>query len=232
MIFQYCGFQIIFLFLFFRPFHRSASVRTVDSARSGQLDPGGNKRSSGSSSAMAMTQIPAPGSSVTLKRTTWQTKGGAGTNGTVVVASASNGGSVNTLYHGSDGSGVTPASAAATLASCAALAAAYVACGAALLSEAQGWGLGEAAYFCFVALCTVGFGGLRPEDPHLAPCVAYLFFGLAVLSTCFHLLRDCGGAPGPGCLRRGPGGRPGSLASSLESLGSRSCGGGNRQGRA
>lgn len=103
--------------------------------------------------------------------------------------------------------------------------ASYVACGALLLSEAQGWSAGEALYFCFIALCTVGFGGLRPEDPHLLPCVLYLFFGLAVLSTCFHLAREELRAASARRRRAAAAAarqqRSGSLMSSLESLGNK-----------
>ena len=54
----------------------------------------------------------------------------------------------------------------------------------------QDWTFDDAFYFCFVSLATVGFGGLRPSEPHLWSCAIYLFVGAAILSTCLHILYD------------------------------------------
>ena len=45
-------------------------------------------------------------------------------------------------------------------------------------------------YFCFVSLATVGFGGLRPSEPHLWSCAIYIFFAAAILSTVVHILYE------------------------------------------
>jgi hypothetical protein len=67
----------------------------------------------------------------------------------------------------------------------------YIFVGAAALSSSEGgWTFGEAFYFCFVSILTVGYGGLRPQDSNLWPCVVYIFFGMAVVSTCFYILRQ------------------------------------------
>ena len=65
----------------------------------------------------------------------------------------------------------------------------YVSLGALLIADSQGWAYSEAFYFCFVSLLTIGYGGLRPSEPHLWPCVVYIFLGLALVSTCVHLLK-------------------------------------------
>ncbi len=241
---------------------RPASVKTVEFVDLQQQDP---KRSF-SQSQFPMTQLSAGGgggssgavsasaSTSTLRRHTWQTRGGGG-GGSILVGN----GSVNTLcsngsedcdddgnlLRGGGGGGTRlfssrprPRDLFLPVLSCVCLVSAYVACGAILLAEAQGWTAAEALYFCFVALCTVGFGGLRPEDPHLLPCVLYLFFGLAVLSTCLHLLRDEAAAAAARRKRRrraaadtdGLRQQRGSVMSSLESLG-KVRGGGAAAGR-
>lgn len=122
------------------------------------------------------------------RRHTWQTKG----SGSVVVA--------NNPHHEMSASeeSLLFASTAAysmtvwpVLVSASLLVGIYVSCGAALLAaDGSKWTYGEAFYFCFVSLFTVGFGGLRPDDSNLYSCVTYIFLGLAVLSTCFFLLKD------------------------------------------
>ena len=54
----------------------------------------------------------------------------------------------------------------------------------------QDWTFEEAFYFCFVSLATVGFGGLRPSEPHLWSCAIYIFFAAAILSTVVHILYE------------------------------------------
>ncbi len=220
---------------------RPASVKTVEFASAAD-QPSSTPRRSNSQNQFSMTQLSTSASMSTLRRNTWQTKGGAGGGGggsanSILVGN----GSINTLCsNGSedvdDRSGgnfifnslARPKDLLLPLLASAVLVALYVVCGALLLSEAQGWTAGEALYFCFVALCTVGFGGLRPEDPHLFPCVAYLFFGLAVISTCFHLIRDevrsaiVRRRRAAAILRQQ---QRGSLMSSLESISKARCGG-------
>ena len=67
--------------------------------------------------------------------------------------------------------------------------------GAALLSSAGsstsgGWSFGEAFYFCFLSLLTVGHGGLRPSESDIWPCVLYILFGVAVVATCAFIIRE------------------------------------------
>ena len=120
------------------------------------------------------------------RRSTWQTKG----SGSIVVANGLNSGlntAEDSLFAKPRPSSLWPGLVASVL-----LLLLYVLFGAILLTDADspnGWAFGEAFYFCFVSLFTVGFGGLRPEDENLWSCVAYIFIGLAVLSTCFFILR-------------------------------------------
>lgn len=146
-----------------------------------------------SSDKLAMTPLSSGGSS---RRSTWQTKGGAGLGsggsqqsivGTPSVVIAN--GSINTLNSLTDEDLQRP-KIAIPIFSCLILLFCYILCGAALLADTQTWTFSEGFYFCFVSLFTVGFGGLRPEDPNLWPCVLYIFFGLALLSTCVHILQE------------------------------------------
>ena len=66
----------------------------------------------------------------------------------------------------------------------------YVICGAAVVADAQGWSYNDALYYCFVALFTIGFGGMRPQDPHMWVCALYILMGVTILSTCCHLLHQ------------------------------------------
>ena len=66
----------------------------------------------------------------------------------------------------------------------------YMMSGAAILAEAQRWSYNDALYYCFVSLFTIGFGGLRPEDPHMWVCALYILMGVTILSTCCHLLHQ------------------------------------------
>ena len=123
------------------------------------------------------------------RRHTWQTKG----SGSVVVANNPHHMDLSTseeslLFASTSSYSMTiwPLLISALL-----LIGIYVSCGAALLAaDGSKWTYGEAFYFCFVSLFTVGFGGLRPDDSNLYSCVTYIFLGLAVLSTCFFLLKD------------------------------------------
>ena len=66
----------------------------------------------------------------------------------------------------------------------------YMMSGAAILAEAQSWSYNDALYYCFVSLFTIGFGGLRPKDPHMWVCALYILMGVTILSTCCHLLHQ------------------------------------------
>lgn len=133
------------------------------------------------------------GGSSTTRRSTWQTKGGAGGSGnlqasaSVIVAN----GSINTLstIAAEDELNRRP-NIAVPVFGCVGLLVIYVACGAAVMADTQNWRYGEGIYFCFVSLFTVGFGGLRPDDPNLWYCVLYIFFGLALISTCAHIVKQ------------------------------------------
>ncbi|TRY70031.1 hypothetical protein TCAL_15016 [Tigriopus californicus] len=133
------------------------------------------------------------GGSSNTRRSTWQTKGGAGGSGnphgsaSVIVAN----GSINTLstIAAEDELNRRP-NIALPIFGCVGLLVIYVACGAAVMADTQNWRYGEGIYFCFVSLFTVGFGGLRPDDPNLWYCVLYIFFGLALISTCAHIVKQ------------------------------------------
>ncbi len=73
----------------------------------------------------------------------------------------------------------------------------HMSAGAALISsssspaspkEPPGWSFGEAFYFCFLSLLTVGGGGLRPSDRDVWPCAVYLILGAAVVAACAFVL--------------------------------------------
>ena len=42
----------------------------------------------------------------------------------------------------------------------------------------------------FVSILTVGYGGVRPSESNAWPCVAYIFLGMAVLSSCVRILKE------------------------------------------
>ena len=67
----------------------------------------------------------------------------------------------------------------------------YLLSGAAFIAESQNINYRDAFYFCFVALCTVGFGGniLRfASDTTIVLVVIYIFFGVTLLSTTLHIV--------------------------------------------
>ena len=66
----------------------------------------------------------------------------------------------------------------------------YMVCGAAVIADAQRWSYNDALYYCFVSLFTIGFGGMRPTDPHMWVCALYILIGVTILSTCCHLLHQ------------------------------------------
>ena len=154
------------------------------------------------SEKLSMTQLSS--TSASGRRSTWQTRGGMASSlgnstNSIVIAN----GSINTLNTLSSDDLSTvwrPRILIGPIVASLLLVLLYVVSGAAILSKAQGWTYTEGLYFCFVALFTVGFGGLRPEEPDLWPFVCYIFFGLAVLSTCFYMFKDAiqGGGGGYG----------------------------------
>jgi hypothetical protein len=66
----------------------------------------------------------------------------------------------------------------------------YVSCSAVLVSRIQAWSFFDAFYFCFLALLTVGPGNLSPSQASLPVCVLYIFIGLILVSTCWHIFHE------------------------------------------
>ena len=89
----------------------------------------------------------------------------------------------------------------------------YIAGGAVLFAEWEGWGLLDGSYFCFITLSTIGFGDFVPgasleaeasgvggedgedgEAPLVNPqfifCSMYILLGMAVIAMCFNLMQE------------------------------------------
>lgn len=81
----------------------------------------------------------------------------------------------------------------------------YICVGAAIFSAWENWSFLDAAYFCFIALATIGFGDFVPtsfltskqstensrsEYIQMIACCAYLVFGLILIAMSFSLLQD------------------------------------------
>lgn len=66
----------------------------------------------------------------------------------------------------------------------------YISCSAVLVARIQSWSFFDAFYFCFMTLFTVGLGGLSPNQASLTICVLYIFIGLILVSTCWHIFHQ------------------------------------------
>lgn len=72
----------------------------------------------------------------------------------------------------------------------------YICLGAVAFASASGWTFLDAAYFCFIALTTIGLGDRLPQNPdfstqmQLFACCVYLFVGLVVVAMCFSLVHE------------------------------------------
>jgi len=66
----------------------------------------------------------------------------------------------------------------------------YISCSAVLVARIQSWSFFDAFYFCFMTLFTVGLGGLSPNQASLTICVLYIFIGLILVSTCWHIFHE------------------------------------------
>ncbi|KAF5277152.1 hypothetical protein FQR65_LT03858 [Abscondita terminalis] len=73
---------------------------------------------------------------------------------------------------------------------------AYVCLGAAAFASTSGWSFLDAAYFCFIALSTIGIGDKLPQSAdyntqlQLLACCVYLFIGLVIVAMCFSLVHE------------------------------------------
>ncbi|XP_018321734.1 uncharacterized protein LOC108734605 [Agrilus planipennis] len=72
----------------------------------------------------------------------------------------------------------------------------YVCLGATIFTFTSGWSFLDAAYFCFIALSTIGIGDRLPQNSdystqlQLLACCLYLFIGLVIVAMCFSLVHD------------------------------------------
>ncbi|GJQ73713.1 hypothetical protein Trydic_g14047 [Trypoxylus dichotomus] len=72
----------------------------------------------------------------------------------------------------------------------------YVCAGATLFALTKGWNFLDAAYFCFIALATIGLSDVLPNTNDLATqlqliaCCTYLFVGLILVAMCFSLVQE------------------------------------------
>ena len=66
----------------------------------------------------------------------------------------------------------------------------YISCSAVLVARIQAWSFANAFYFCFMTLLTVGQGNLSPNQTSLLVCTLYVFIGLILVSTCWHIFQE------------------------------------------
>ena len=163
---------------------------------------GGNALNKSRDEALGLTAL--TGS----RRSTWQTKGGAGTS------SQQNGLKLENANDGMKKS-LTKSKFIPIVLVCIVIMFVYMLCGALILSESQDWEFSDSFFFCFMALLTIGFGDIRPTGPHLWPCIFYVFFSLAILATCYYLLRNSWPRGSGRCRRRRKRAGPGSGSSSV-----------------
>ena len=58
------------------------------------------------------------------------------------------------------------------------------------MAALHNWSFFQSFYFCFSLLLTLGPGSLSPNEASLSLCVLYIFLGLILVSTCYHILKD------------------------------------------
>ncbi|RWS24754.1 Potassium channel subfamily K member 13-like protein [Leptotrombidium deliense] len=75
----------------------------------------------------------------------------------------------------------------------------YIVFGAAIISVLEGWTILDGSYFCFLALSTIGFGGLNADSTLFAKTAnyerkliflcGYVLTGMALIAMCFTLIQ-------------------------------------------
>ena len=75
----------------------------------------------------------------------------------------------------------------------------YVVIGAYLFHKMEGWGYGDAAYFCFITLTTIGFGDFVPKpegksdvspEYSITICSIYILIGISLIVMSINLVQE------------------------------------------